>query len=192
MASNLFLKPGQSVDDTLPNRDVVQRVFGLSVKDADGIEHPIQSLVAQHVILVFVRHHHCGMCMHYIADLAQDQRFASGSTKVIVIGHGSYQGIQRYKEVSKCPFEMYVDETKQVYEALGLTRRFLGKDHSEEVSVVGAAVYVAHETEGWVSSRQISIVCDVGVGQRNGLVWLACLERRGHCTTGGRVRFRSR
>jgi peroxiredoxin len=92
-------------------------------------------------ILIFTRHLHCGFCIEYVRACGKSETLKSTATdaeskvKVFVISHGSYEGINRYKEVSECPFEMYVDSEKKLYTALGLTRRFLGTtEESKEVS----------------------------------------------------------
>lgn len=73
--------------------------------------------------------------MEYIRSCNQDEKLKSTSVagddsaskvQILVIGHGSHEGIPRYKEMSDCVFDMYSDEDKKIYSSLGLTRRFLG------------------------------------------------------------------
>ncbi|UZJ53549.1 hypothetical protein CBS101457_002869 [Exobasidium rhododendri] len=138
----LFSSP-TPVDDVLPTADALAKAGSSSVQDADGKEHTLSSLLdtQMRTLVIFVRHHHCGFCVEYVRACANEEKLKvttsteMSKTKAIVIGHGSYEGINRYKEVSDCPFEMYVDSKKGVYTALGLTRRFLGKtEESKEPS----------------------------------------------------------
>jgi hypothetical protein len=171
------------VDDKLPSDDEVKQALDCSVKDSIGMPHLLSSLMSSHrrTILVFVRHHHCGMCIEYVRSISKSEKLrstytstthrgrpstsmsTSESTKsvaspasdvqVIVIGHGSHQGINRYKEMSDCVFDMYTDEDKKVYSCLGLTRRFLGQTPEtkrasylpEEKSNFAMAVYSAYK-----------------------------------------------
>lgn len=138
-----FESRATSVDDTLPSAKAVAQAMDCSVKDSKGESHLLSALVKSHkrTIFILVRHHHCGLCMQYIR-LASEKLIATSSKEsdiqTIVIGHGSWQGIQRYKETSNCVFEMYSDEDKNIYKALGMTRRFLGntKD-TKKASYIG-------------------------------------------------------
>lgn len=130
-----FESKATPVDDSIPSPKAVAQAMNCSVKDSRGESHLLSALVKTHkrTIFIMVRHHHCQMCMMYIR-LASKRLLSNPSTskdseettQVIVIGHGSWQGIQRYKETSNCAFEMYSDEEKNIYKALGMTRRFLG------------------------------------------------------------------
>ena len=141
----LFSTPSP-VDDVPPPADVLAKALALPVQDASGEEHTLASIVGRHQrsVIVFVRHHHCGFCVEYVRECGANEKLkatvGSGEEgpQVVVIGHGGYEGINRYKEVSDCPFDMYVDSEKRIYNVLGLTRRFLGKTpESKEVRVKG-------------------------------------------------------
>jgi len=132
------------VNDEPASSDALAKAGSLSLQDASGKEHTLSSLLSaqSRTILLFIRHHHCGFCVEYIRACANDEKIKAtttnpdSKTKVIVIGHGGYEGINRYKEVSDCPFDMYVDSQKKIYDALGLNRRFLGDLAStKEVSI---------------------------------------------------------
>jgi peroxiredoxin len=149
----LFSSPSP-VDDVPPTADALAKAASYSVQDADGKEHTLSSLLStqERTLVIFVRHHHCGFCVEYVRACGKDERLKAttttekAKTKVIVIGHGSYEGINRYKEVSESPFEMYVDSEKNVYTALGLTRRTLGKSEgAKEVSM-----------QRWYNQSQVS------------------------------------
>ncbi|KAK0539622.1 L-rhamnose-1-dehydrogenase [Tilletia horrida] len=75
--------------------------------------------------LVFVRHWHCGLCAGYVSTLADEPAFAD--ERVVIVGHGAAEGIERYREISgaRSTFEIYADPKKVLFSALGVTRRSL-------------------------------------------------------------------
>ena len=134
------------VDDTLPSEDAVSQALACSVHDGKGNAHLLSSLVSKHprTIIVFVRHHHCGVCMEYVRLCSKNDRLHSttkegeAQTQVIVIGHGTWEGIDRYRKLSDCAFNMYSSQDQRVYTALGMTRRFLGKtDTTQKAPYLG-------------------------------------------------------
>lgn len=128
----LFSNP-PPINDDLPSDESVQKTLELRVQDGSGIPHALGSLLKgnERTILIFIRHHHCGACMSYVTTLSENETFKQttnqSKTKVIVIGHGSFEGIEWYKKNAETSFEMYVDESKKVHEALGFNNRYLGK-----------------------------------------------------------------
>lgn len=128
------------VDDSIPNKENVARALEASVHDSKGELHQLSSILKdRRTIIIFIRHNHCGMCMEYIKSCGKDETLRSTTkdqtgTQVIIIGHGSWQGIELYRKNTETPFEIYMDEEKNVFEALGLNRRFLGKSKEAEKS----------------------------------------------------------
>lgn len=137
LPASLFGAP-TAVDDTPPTREQVAKAMALPVLQGATDEKPTHTLASlvegnARTIVVFIRHHHCGMCVKYVQALSAHPALRATSEdknsniKLLVIGHGSHVGIEHYREISSAAFNMYVDETKQLYGALGLTRRYLGK-----------------------------------------------------------------
>jgi peroxiredoxin len=127
----LFSNP-PPINDDLTSDDSVEKALELRVQDGTGIPHSLGSLLKgnERTILIFIRHHHCGACMSYVTNLSENNKFTQteqNKTKVIVIGHGSFEGIEWYKKNAEIQFEMYVDESKKVHEAFGFNNRYLGK-----------------------------------------------------------------
>lgn len=155
LLSSLFSTPAP-VDDVPPNADVLAKAMALSLQDASGQEHTLASIVGKHqrTVLVFIRHHHCGFCVEYVRACGENAKMkattGSGAegAQVVVIGHGSWEGITRHKQVSNSPFEMYVDSGKELYKTLGLTRRNMGK--MLETKEVSAACGT-----GWTGPAQL-------------------------------------
>lgn len=137
-----LLSNSAAVNNELPSSNAVAEALDLPVQDGKGDQHSLRSLIEgyRRSVVIFVRHNHCGACMRFVALLGEnaalkatttDESPRAERTKVVVIGHGSYEGIGRYKEVSEMPFDMYVDSTKRVQKALGMNRRYLGKPKNE-------------------------------------------------------------
>jgi hypothetical protein len=144
----IFYSPPDQVDDRLPDAKDLDSALDLAVQDRAGKEHILRSLLQGYLrtIIVFVRHNHCGACHAFVSSMqsnetlrktcSEEERSKSKEqrTQVLVIGHGSYEGIDRYNELSDNPFDMYVDSTKRIHKALGLTRRNLA-NADKEVSI---------------------------------------------------------
>lgn len=132
-------EPLAEVDDTLPSPSSLTKALNATVNDNAGKSIPFSSvLTGRRTLVTFVRHHHCGMCFEFVRGLSKDPYLSTLSgtkegPQVIVIGHGGWEGIDKYKERTECAFEMYVDPRKGVYNGLGMTSKLFGgkppKDH---------------------------------------------------------------
>lgn len=126
-------KKPDDVDDTLPSSSATSSALDTTIEDDSGKPVALGSILnGRRTLVTFVRHHHCGMCFEFVRALSNDPYLStlSGNTEgpqVVVIGHGEWKGIEKYKERSGCKFEMYVDVPKKVYTALGMTRKYLGQ-----------------------------------------------------------------
>lgn len=70
----------------------------------------------------FIRHFWCGQCQDYMfASLSQLDPVAleKAGIKVIVISNGSWKIIKSYRELFKCPFPIYVDGPRKLYQLMG-------------------------------------------------------------------------
>lgn len=116
------------IDDVSPTPEAMSKAKALPVKNSKGESISFGDVLANRpTILILVRHNHCGMCIAYCAALGGHPALAAtvGKTEgwqVVILGHGTWKGINRYKDVAGVKFDMYVDETKKVHEALGVTR----------------------------------------------------------------------
>ncbi|GAA5896998.1 hypothetical protein JCM8208_006136 [Rhodotorula glutinis] len=113
----------------LPTKAQLDAAKHLSVQDERGDEVPFASLVDGHkVIVIFIRHFFCGLCMDYLSFLSAHlppSLLAEHSTKLVVIGCGSPSFIAPYRARLEFPFDVYADPDKKVYTAMGMTRRTL-------------------------------------------------------------------
>lgn len=76
-------------------------------------------------VVFFIRTFWCGQCQDYtLASLSQLDPSAihAQGLNVIVVAHGSWKIIKRYREVLKCPFPIYVDQSRRLYRLLGMTK----------------------------------------------------------------------
>jgi len=81
----------------------------------------------QLTIVVFIRHFWCPLCQDYIQsviDNASEEALDHSGVKLVIIGNGSPAMAKAYKDnVFQCPYPIYVDPTRAIYNALGMTRR---------------------------------------------------------------------
>ncbi|KAK3942319.1 AhpC/TSA antioxidant enzyme-domain-containing protein [Diplogelasinospora grovesii] len=123
-----------SVDSNhdLPSEETLKRIENYVVLDRDGKSHPFKSLytgkhVARRVLIIFVRHFYCGNCQQYLRVLTQHITPESLlrlpiSTFIAVIGCGDPGLIDMYASESGCPFPIYADPTRKLYDELGMIR----------------------------------------------------------------------
>ncbi|KAK7431962.1 hypothetical protein QQZ08_001582 [Neonectria magnoliae] len=131
----------------LPSRETLRKIDNYIVLDRHGKTHPFKSLytgsnVARRVLVIFVRHFFCGTCgvcvlreTDYIA-LQNCQEFLRSlseaitpdaliglpvSTFIAVIGCGDPALIDMYVSETKCPFPVYTDPTRSLFQALDMT-----------------------------------------------------------------------
>lgn len=76
----------------------------------------------QHLI-TFIRHFFCGHCEDYIRSLSTHlppSRLASVNTKLSIIGCGEPAVVPDYKKRTNCPFPIYCDPQRTLYEKLDM------------------------------------------------------------------------
>ncbi|KAK4984236.1 hypothetical protein LTR50_006732 [Elasticomyces elasticus] len=112
------------------SQEAIDRCADLPVLDADGRPKPFKSLYTdsknERHLIVFIRHFFCGHCQEYVRALAE---FLPPSTlsslappaKLTVIGHGDPSLIPTYIAQTSCPFAVYADPTRKLYDAQGMT-----------------------------------------------------------------------
>ncbi|CAE6443463.1 unnamed protein product [Rhizoctonia solani] len=81
----------------------------------------------QKTAICFIRHFWCPLCQDYmssIVHLTEPSLLQKAGVKLVIIGNGSPSMIKSYKnDVFHCPYEMYTDPDRKVYNALGMTLR---------------------------------------------------------------------
>ncbi|KAI9795984.1 MAG: hypothetical protein M1833_006560 [Piccolia ochrophora] len=128
---------GQSnidVNDKSPSSSVLKKAADLVVLAADGSSRPFKSLysgegVAQRVLVVFVRHFFCGNCQNYLRTLMEaitpDSLLSLPvPTFIAVVGCGKPNLIDLYVKETGCPFPVYADPSKKIFDLLGMSRTY--------------------------------------------------------------------
>ncbi|KAK3351845.1 AhpC/TSA antioxidant enzyme-domain-containing protein [Neurospora tetraspora] len=123
-----------SVDSNndLPSLATIKKIENYHVLDRDGKSHTFRSLytgkhVARRVLIIFVRHFFCGQCQEYLrtlsASITPDALLRLPlSTFIAVVGCGDPQLINMYAQATNCPFPIYADPTRKLYQELGMVR----------------------------------------------------------------------
>ncbi|KAH0545118.1 hypothetical protein FGG08_000730 [Glutinoglossum americanum] len=121
-----------AVSDDIPTQDILDAAADLMVLGADGASRPFKSLytgegVASRVLIVFVRHFFCGNCQEYLRTLASSitpdsLRSLSVPTSIAVVGCGHPDLIPMYTDATLCPFPVYADPSRKLYDKLGMSR----------------------------------------------------------------------
>jgi len=123
-----------SVDSNndLPSTATLSRIGNFLVLDRDGKSHAFKSLytgkhVARRVLIIFVRHFFCGNCQEYLrsvsSSISPDALLRLPiSTFIAVVGCGDPGLIEMYAAETGCPFPIYADPTRKLYDELGMMR----------------------------------------------------------------------
>lgn len=119
-------------NNDLPSLETLRKIESYTVLDADGRSLPFKSLyagrnVARRVLIIFVRHFFCGNCQEYLRTLSASITPEAllqlpVSTFIAVIGCGSPKLIDSYHKETGCPFPVYADPTRRLYNKLGMVR----------------------------------------------------------------------
>ncbi|KAI3326422.1 hypothetical protein HD806DRAFT_520319 [Xylariaceae sp. AK1471] len=119
-------------NNEIPSMQALRAIENYTVLDHDGKTHPFKSLysghnVARRVLIIFIRHFFCGNCQEYLRTLSASitPEALLGlpvSTFIAVIGCGSHELIDTYVKETNCPFPVYADPTRRLYQELGMIR----------------------------------------------------------------------
>ncbi|KAF1836268.1 hypothetical protein BDW02DRAFT_567161 [Decorospora gaudefroyi] len=122
------------VNNDIPTAKDLSRVADLLVLDAQGESRPFKELyqaplIAPRQLIIFIRHFFCGNCQEYLRTLSSsikaDALLALPTpTSIVVIGCGRPELIPMYTEATACPFPIYADPSRKLYDYLGMTRTF--------------------------------------------------------------------
>ncbi|EUC43464.1 hypothetical protein COCMIDRAFT_100796 [Bipolaris oryzae ATCC 44560] len=120
------------VNNDIPTEKELSAVADMLVLDAQGQSRPFKELyqaphVASRQLIIFIRHFFCGNCQEYLRTLASsitpdDLLALPTPTFITVIGCGRPELIPMYTETTGCPFPIYADPTRKLYDHLGMTR----------------------------------------------------------------------
>ncbi|KAF2502406.1 hypothetical protein BU16DRAFT_7415 [Lophium mytilinum] len=154
-----------NVTNDKPTQADLEKCADMLVLDAQGASRPFKSLyagegVAPRQLIIFVRHFFCGQCQEYLRTLSSSITPESllsldTPTFITVIGCGRPDLIEMYTETTSCPFPIYADPTRKLYDTLGMTRTLdLGK--KPQYTTAGLfATTVQSIMQGLRSGRQV-------------------------------------
>ncbi|UPX17428.1 uncharacterized protein EKO05_0007782 [Ascochyta rabiei] len=123
-----------NVNNDLPSDKDLSKVEDLLILDAAGKSRPFRELydasgVAPRQLVIFIRHFFCGNCQEYLRTLSssitpEDLLALPTPASITVIGCGRPELIPMYTEATGCPFPIYAEPTRKIYDYLGMTRTF--------------------------------------------------------------------
>ncbi|KAB8229876.1 peroxiredoxin-like family protein [Aspergillus alliaceus] len=121
---------GVQTNDQIPSPDTLRKVDNHRVLDRHGQSHSFKSLysgpgTSNRVLIIFVRHFFCGSCQEFLRTLSESitpkvLEPLAVSTSLIIIGCGDPALIEMYEKETNCPFPIYTDPTRQLYQDLGM------------------------------------------------------------------------
>ncbi|KAK5992240.1 AhpC/TSA antioxidant enzyme domain-containing protein 1 [Cladobotryum mycophilum] len=116
----------------IPSAELLDEIENYVLLDRNGKTHTFKSLytgqnVARRVLVIFVRHFFCGMCQEYLRTLSESITPDAllrlpVSTFITVIGCGDPALIDMYVKETGCPFPVYTDPTRSLFDALGMMK----------------------------------------------------------------------
>ncbi|TDZ25827.1 Thioredoxin-like protein AAED1 [Colletotrichum orbiculare MAFF 240422] len=121
-----------ATNNDLPTPQVLKKIENYVVLDQHGKSHTFKSLytgrnVARRVLIIFVRHFFCGNCQEFLRSLSEsitpDALLGLPmSTFIAVVGCGNPGLIEMYLQETGCPFPVYTDPTRRLFDKLGMTK----------------------------------------------------------------------
>lgn len=123
-----------NVNNRLSTAKDLSQVEDILVLDAQGWSRPFRKLyqaphIAPRQLIIFIRHFFCGNCQEYLRTISssikpEDLLALPTPTSITVIGCGQPELIPMYMEATSCPFPIYAEPTRKLYDQLGMTRTF--------------------------------------------------------------------
>ncbi|SPN97701.1 uncharacterized protein DNG_01214 [Cephalotrichum gorgonifer] len=121
-----------TTNDELPTAETLKKLEDHLVLDKEGRSRTFRSLYngknsARRVLVIFIRHFFCGNCQDYLRTLCEsitthDLLRLPVSASIVVIGCGDPGLIQMYTEATDCPFPIYTDPSRELFDALGMVK----------------------------------------------------------------------
>jgi hypothetical protein len=112
----------------IPSKETLDSVADYKLLDKSGTSHTFSSLYSNHnltSVIIFIRHFYCGLCQDYLRSLAVEFTpafLSEHNVQVKVIGCGSHTLIESYTKSTQCPFDIYTDESANLYNNFGMRK----------------------------------------------------------------------
>ncbi|KAL7418966.1 hypothetical protein Q5752_006650 [Cryptotrichosporon argae] len=87
--------------------------------------NPLEPPRKPRTVAFFIRHFWCGQCQDYMfASVSQLDPAAleAAGIRVVIISNGSWKIIKKYRQLFQCPFPIYVDGPRRLYQLLGMIK----------------------------------------------------------------------
>jgi len=112
----------------LADAKTLEEAGKINIKDCDGKEVEFKSLYSgkpdgERQLIVFIRHFMCGFCEEYIRALARElppKQLDTVNTTLTIIGCGDHSLITEYAKRTGCPYDIYCNSDRKLYEQLGM------------------------------------------------------------------------
>ncbi|KZT53515.1 hypothetical protein CALCODRAFT_440019 [Calocera cornea HHB12733] len=136
-------------------REVLQEAARLEVFDEAGEALPFGDLfLGRKTVICFIRHFWCPLCQDYMFSISRGVdplALRRSGVDLVIISNGSPKMIKSYRELFQCPFPLYTDPSRKLYQALGMTLRTLEAgpnsekpDYVQHGSVGGMMMVLKH------------------------------------------------
>ncbi|WWD22297.1 hypothetical protein CI109_106788 [Kwoniella shandongensis] len=93
---------------------------------AHNASRPTTSKTPVHkTVIFFIRHFWCGQCQDYTfasLSLLDPVALEKAGIRVVIVSNGSWKMIKAYRRLFKCPFPIYVDGPRRLYQLMGMTK----------------------------------------------------------------------
>ncbi|KAK9311237.1 AhpC/TSA antioxidant enzyme-domain-containing protein, partial [Lipomyces starkeyi] len=132
-------KDNPEMMDDLPSQDQLKTAAAIPVFDVNGRKLAIGDLLSstdshkRRIMVIFIRHFFCGSCQSYIRTLSASipsPGILPAGTSLVIIGCGSHTLIPMYAKETACPFPIYSDPSRHLFDILGMTRNLSLGDNS--------------------------------------------------------------
>lgn len=114
-------------ENLLPSRQQITEAESLFVLDENGLRVRVSELWKhRRTIVIFLRHWFDWADQDYMHSVTRHlniETLRRNNVDVTLIGNGSPALIKSYKQIFKCPFEIYTDPSLKLYTTLGMSRR---------------------------------------------------------------------
>ncbi|KAK9350927.1 AhpC/TSA antioxidant enzyme-domain-containing protein [Lipomyces doorenjongii] len=118
--------------EDLPSRDQLENAAKIPIFNAEGKElvfgdlfSPLDAEGKKRILVIFIRHFFCGNCQSYLLTLSKSisstDSLPAGTT-LAIIGCGSHTIIPMYAKETACPFPIYSDPSRRLFDILGMSR----------------------------------------------------------------------
>jgi len=96
---------------------------GQSVFFGDLMPQPSQDKgIPPRTVVFFIRTFWCGQCQDYMfasVSRLNAEVIKAANVRVIIVSNGHWKVIKRYRQLFNCPFPIYVDAERELYQLFG-------------------------------------------------------------------------